>query len=494
MHAFIALENAPATAQDVPRASPEKSWLRSFRTRLMVTDVVIVLASVAAALLLRVAGGAPVSSTVFPTYAPVLLPSAAVVVWIWMLAAHRTRDVRVLGSGAAEYRRVLNASVLSFGFLAIAALALGIEGSREYFLVAFPIGTVLLIIGRWNFRQWLSGQRRFGHYLSRALVIGGRADVEYVLQQIAKVGTCYHVVGVVLDRESSRVVMLDGEELPTVVGMHEAAASARAVSADVVIVAGQPTNERDFIRDLAWDLEGTATELILAARLTNVAGPRIHFRPVDGLPLMHVELPQYDGARHVLKRVFDVTVASIALLAVSPLLLVLAALIKLDSPGGAIFRQQRVGRDGRTFTFYKMRTMVAGADSNLSVLAAANDGNGVLFKLRNDPRVTGIGRVLRRYSLDELPQLWNVVLGDMSLVGPRPPLPAEVARYAGHARRRLYIKPGLTGMWQINGRSNLSWEDSIRLDLYYVENWSLAGDLLIMWRTFRVLVRPDGSY
>jgi exopolysaccharide biosynthesis polyprenyl glycosylphosphotransferase len=261
-----------------------------------------------------------------------------------------------------------------------------------------------------------------------------------------------------------------------------------------VIVASQPNVEGNFIHTLAWQLEGTATELILASRLADVAGPRIHFRPVDGLPLIHVEIPAFEGGKHVLKRVFDAIVSATGIAIVLPLCAVIACLIAWDSPGPVFFRQERVGRDGRTFTMLKFRSMCETATEDLAGLLDRNEGSGVLFKMKNDPRVTRVGRTLRKYSLDELPQLWNILRGDMSLVGPRPPLPSEVDEYEEHVGRRLYIKPGLTGMWQVNGRSDLSWQESVRLDLYYVENWSLIGDLVILWRTLKVLTHPVGAY
>jgi len=190
----------------------------------------------------------------------------------------------------------------------------------------------------------------------------------------------------------------------------------------------------------------------------------------------------------------DVAMALGALLALSPLLLVLAVIVRLDSPGPILFRQDRVGKDGNAFGMFKFRSMVADAEARLTALDQLNEGAGVLFKLRDDPRVTRCGRWMRKYSFDELPQLWNVVLGNMSMVGPRPPLDREVNGYERHTHRRLLIKPGITGLWQINGRSDLSWEEAVRLDLYYVENWSIAGDLLILWRTFRAVVKPSGAY
>ncbi len=178
----------------------------------------------------------------------------------------------------------------------------------------------------------------------------------------------------------------------------------------------------------------------------------------------------------------------------APAMAAVAATIWLHDRGPALFTQLRVGKDGRAFTIYKFRTMAVDAEQRRAQLMASNDSEGVLFKLREDPRVTAIGAHLRRWSIDELPQLFNVFLGHMSLVGPRPALPDEAERYAEHVRRRLVVKPGLTGLWQVNGRSDLSWDESVRLDLRYVENWSFALDLQIVWKTISVLMRGSGAY
>jgi exopolysaccharide biosynthesis polyprenyl glycosylphosphotransferase len=227
-----------------------------------------------------------------------------------------------------------------------------------------------------------------------------------------------------------------------------------------------------------------------------VAGDRTTIRPVDGLPMLHVEHPRLKGSTRVVKEVFDRVGALLLLIAATPLLAIIVALVLL-TPGGrgpAIFRQERVGKNGRPFVLYKFRTMAVDAEAWLADLRQLNESDGQLFKIRDDPRVTPVGRWLRRFSLDEIPQLVNVVKGDMSLVGPRPPLAGEVAGYPADMLRRLVVKPGLTGLWQVSGRADLSWEESIRLDLTYVENWSLAMDLAILARTLTAVVRSSGAY
>ena len=477
-------------------AAPNLSkWARSYRQRLRVTDAVVILCSIAVAQVVRfgidertvAVGGYPVD------YSQV---SAIVALsWFAMIGIFRTRDSRVVGAGASEYRLVVNASMLTFGLAAIAFLILQINVARGYFIVALPIGLIGLLFGRYLWRRWLVRQRARGHFLSRALVVGDIADVSYVIGQIdGKAGAAYRIVGAVVDGSHPNELVAARQHIPVVTGLDSIASTASRLGVDAVIVAGQPQQGTDFIRSLGWQLEGAATELVLAARLVDIAGPRIHFRPVEGLPLIHVEIPQYDGLKHALKRTFDVTLSGLALIALLPVFAVLALLVKRDSNGPVIFRQERVGRNGKTFSMRKFRSMVVDAEVQLESLRDRNDGAGVLFKMRNDPRVTRVGAVLRRFSLDELPQLWNVFVGDMSLVGPRPPLVREVASYEDHVHRRLFIKPGLTGMWQVNGRSDLSWDEGVRLDLYYVENWSLTGDLIIMWRTVKVLTKPTGAY
>ncbi|MGO4105387.1 sugar transferase [Leifsonia sp. YAF41] len=469
-------------------------WAKRYRARLQFTDISIIMIAVSLALIVRFGG----ASTVTPSSLHVEYWSISVLIiaaWIVALGAFHTRDSRVIGVGAAEYRQVMNASALAFGLLAIGFLVFQVEIARGYFMLALPLGMVGLLLERWLWRKWLLRQRRFGHYLARAIVVGNREDVEYVVGQIDdKSGAAYYVVGVALESDQPETITVGGHCVPIVSDFEHVAAAAATLGVDTVVVAGQPQGGSQFIRNLGWDLESTSAELVLSSRLTDIAGPRIHFRPVEGLPLIHVEIPHFDGAKHALKRFVDVVLSATALLVFAPLLLLIALLIKLDSPGPVLFRQERCGRGGRTFRILKFRSMVATAEDDLAGLLDQNEASGVLFKLRNDPRVTRVGRVLRKYSLDELPQIWNILVGQMSVVGPRPPLPAEVLSYETHVHRRLYIKPGLTGMWQVNGRSNLSWEDSVRLDLYYVENWSLAGDLMIIWRTVKTVIRPVGAY
>jgi exopolysaccharide biosynthesis polyprenyl glycosylphosphotransferase len=277
-------------------------------------------------------------------------------------------------------------------------------------------------------------------------------------------------------------------------GLDDVTAAVHAFGADTVAVVACPEMSGTKLRTLAWELEKTGTDLVVSPALLDVAGPRTTIRPTAGLTLLHVDHPQLSGLRLLLKGIFDRCAAAAILLLFLPLMILLGSLIWLYDGGPAFFTQTRVGRDGDVFRIYKFRTMVVDAEDRRARLLESNDSDGVLFKLRKDPRVTAFGAHLRRWSIDELPQLVNVLLGHMSLVGPRPAVPEEVARYADHVHRRLVVKPGLTGLWQVNGRSDLSWEESVRLDLRYVENWSFALDLQILWKTFSVIFRGAGAY
>ena len=477
-----------------PRSAAE-AWNRKYSRIITAMDAVVVFGAALTGHLVWF--GLTPAPLYIGSLATTYLVVSPVVGCAWMLALHvyRSRDPRITGIGTDEYKRVINASVVLLGVLALVSVVFQFDLSRGYIGLVFLAGVGGLVCSRWLLRQWLQGQRQRGRYLFKVVVLGRARDVRYVVHQInAKSRAAYQVVGVALTGKPRAWLDVDGTRLPVVSDDQTVVDAVSRLRADAVIVAGPTKGGSRYVQELGWELEESSTQLILTTGLTNVAGPRIHSRPVEGLPLMHVELPQYSGARHALKRALDVALSGAALLALVPVFLTLAVLVRHDSPGPVIFRQKRVGRGGEEFEMLKFRSMVQTAEDDLAGLLDRNESSGVLFKMQHDPRVTRVGRWMRKYSLDELPQLWNVFLGHMSLVGPRPPLPREVARYGNRVHRRLYIKPGLTGMWQINGRSELNWKDGVRLDLYYVENWSLAGDLIILWRTVQMLRKPVGAY
>jgi exopolysaccharide biosynthesis polyprenyl glycosylphosphotransferase len=268
-----------------------------------------------------------------------------------------------------------------------------------------------------------------------------------------------------------------------------------AVGADTVVVTSTDELPPFKVKQISWGLEAGRQHLVLAPSIVDIAGPRIHTRPVSGLPLIHVETPRFSKGQLFLKRATDLTASLLGVVLLSPLLAFLAISVRLTSDGPVFFRQTRIGLSGREFTMLKFRSMVQNAEELLPELAGQqrDAGNEVLFKMTNDPRITPVGRVMRKYSLDELPQLFNVIGGSMSLVGPRPPLASEVEQYADHVHRRFLAKPGITGAWQVSGRSTLSWEDSVRLDLAYVENWTLLGDLVIILKTGKAVLAPGST-
>jgi exopolysaccharide biosynthesis polyprenyl glycosylphosphotransferase len=300
-----------------------------------------------------------------------------------------------------------------------------------------------------------------------------------------------HVVAACL---AGRVGLNELAGVPVLGGLGSVSTAVEQFGADTVAVLACPEMNGVRLRELAWELEETGTDLCVAPALMDVAGPRTTIRPVAGLPLLHVDHPELAGGKQVIKALFDRMAAGVALILLAPLFAAIAVMIRLDDRGPVFFRQTRVGLDGQPFKLYKFRTMVVDAEQRKAELEALNEGSGVLFKMRRDPRVTKAGFWLRRWSLDELPQLLNVLLGDMSLVGPRPALPKEVARYGDHMRRRLVVRPGITGLWQVSGRSGLAWEEAFRLDLRYVDNWSLALDLQILWKTWSAVFSGSGAY
>lgn len=420
------------------------------------------------------------------------------VAWWFMLGAWNSRQSRILGSGPDEYKRVAAASLWLFGLVAIISYVLRVDTARGYVGFALPVGLLGLLLARWLLRQHLNVDRLRGDSVSRLLLLGGPSAVAHLARTLVEaphagyLPVAVYTPGVPDEACQGKILDLPvlgrKGEITSILGAIETcAADAVAVSAGVQL-------HPQTLRHLGWELAARNVGLIMAPALTDIAGPRIHTQQVAGLPLIHVTTPTLEGGQRVAKRMFDVIVSGVFILLASPLMALLALMITLDSHGPVLFRQNRVGIEGAQFKMLKFRSMVVDAELQLPELAHKNQGNGILFKLKDDPRVTPIGKFLRKYSLDELPQLFNIFAGSMSLVGPRPPLPSEVEAYEHDVRRRLLVKPGLTGLWQVSGRSNLSWQDSVRLDLYYVENWSLAGDLVIILRTVRAVFNSTGAY
>ncbi|WP_245177173.1 sugar transferase [Geodermatophilus sp. DF01-2] len=418
---------------------------------------------------------------------------ALVVVWPVLLHATGAHAERVFGSGSDEYRAVGTAGFVLLAVAGFVSYAADLDLSRALVVVAVPSLTLGTLLGRFAARCALRGLRARGRCTKRVVVVGrGAAALELIerLRQERFAGLEV-VAACVTPDDRDRVARTAGV---SVGGLDDVLTLAGHFDADTIAVTSASETASQYLRSLSWRLEGTGIELLVAPGLIEVAGPRLHIRPFEGLPLLSVEQPRFEGWQRVVKGGLDRAVAAVGLLLLAPVLLAVAAAVKVTSPGPVLYRQERVGVNGRAFTMLKFRSMVVDADRQVDALQAQNISDGLLFKMRIDPRVTPVGRLLRRLSLDELPQLFNVLGGSMSLVGPRPPLPGEVARYDASVSRRLLVKPGLTGLWQISGRSDLPWEEAVRLDLRYVENWSLAMDLLILTKTVRAVVSSSGAY
>lgn len=477
--------------QRVPRerTRPVDVWQRRYLRLVVALDFVVILGSTLLALHLRFGDtNKSVSGLSYASLSILLVP-----MWLGSLVIARAYEMRFMGTGADEFKRVTSASLRLMAVIAVVAFIFKIDLARGYVAFALPIGTLLLLLGRYGQRRWLHAQRRRGEFLRRVIVVGGVDGIHDLADQLNRhpyIG--YKLVGACLPTPSEAFAL---PEVPVLGSLTQVMEAVDEANADTVAVATGPGMSPAVLRRLSWEIEHTGIDLVVAPGLLDVAGPRISVRPVAGLPLLHVEEPELSGIRQVVKASVEWLFATVASLLALPFLALLLLLVRLDSRGAPLFRQTRVGKSGREFTVYKIRTMRADAESLLDSLREQNEvADGLLFKIREDPRVTRVGTYLRRWSLDEVPQLWNVVRGDMALVGPRPPLPGEVAQYEHEVARRLLVRPGITGLWQVSGRSNLSWDDSIRLDLYYIENWSLSLDAMIVWKTFFAIFQREGAY
>ncbi|MFH8443181.1 sugar transferase [Streptomyces sp. NPDC018026] len=409
------------------------------------------------------------------------------------LAVSRSWSPAVLGQGAEEFRRLGRSLFMATVVLALGGIALTSRNIKLWIFVAVPAIAIFTMVARYALRVRLHRQRKQGRCLRPVLAAGSPATVRDLIARTRR----FPHLGWRVDAVCTTDDGLEGDQLDGVPVVGPLEHVAHHVSRDgyrVVAVTPDPHWSPHRLQRLAWNLEGSDAEMVVAPVLMEVAGPRLHVDAVLGIPLLRVSMPTFTGGRRAVKAVVDRLGAAVLLTLFAPLMVFVALLVLMDSRGGAFYRQRRVGKDGREFTILKFRTMVAGADGARAALADRNEGAGLLFKLRRDPRVTRVGAVLRRYSVDELPQLFNVLTGSMSLVGPRPPLPEESAAYGPDIRRRLLVKPGLTGLWQISGRSDLPWDEAVRLDLRYVEDWSLALDTVILWKTLRAVVHGQGAY
>jgi len=420
------------------------------------------------------------------------------ILWWIAIGSSGSRDIRVIGTGVLEYRAVSRSTIYLFGGVAIFSYALQLSTARGYVGIALPTGILFLVLSRWVVSKWVRKNRVEGNLRRNVLILGSPSAVEHLHERLESSPAAGYrsamaiLPGFTMTSPSGRELPLpvvsvsrDLEDIVSAIDNHDV---------DVVAISEGTNMKPRQIRELGWELHARSISMVLAPALTDIAGPRIHTQPIAGLPLIHVSTPKLVGIQSALKRAFDVIGAILALLVLSPVFLATAIAIKLESSGPVFYHQQRVGINGGVFKMIKFRSMVTNADKLLTELVSESNGNGVLFKMKDDPRITKVGRFIRRFSIDELPQLWNVIRGEMSMVGPRPPLKSEVEQYERYVERRLLVMPGITGLWQVSGRSDLNWDETVRLDLYYVENWSLTQDLTILARTIKAVFTSSGAY
>lgn len=409
--------------------------------------------------------------------------------WVGILAFVGSYDHRFLSSGAEMFKRVYQAGLTAVASAAILSFVLHANLSRAFVGIAFPVMTLGTLVVRYAVRKAVHRRLGAGAAVHRMLVLGASDEIEGLVQHVGRATYAgYSVVA------SCILGQHTGPEDSIHPELQDLDAIVKRLNVDTIAVAGVSTLPPGELRRLAWSLEGENVALIVAPAVTDFAGPRIVVRPVDGLPLLHIDEPELSGLRRRAKHLAEMIIAALLLLLLCPILAWIALSIRRDDTGPILFRQRRVGFQANEFDMLKFRTMTTDAEELMEQVVDLNEYEGVLFKIRNDPRVTPFGRFLRRHSLDELPQLWNVVRGEMSLVGPRPPLPSEVAKFGEDARRRLLVRPGMTGLWQVSGRADLPWDESVRLDLHYIENWSFALDALVLWKTFSVVLHGKGAY
>ena len=401
-------------------------------------------------------------------------------IWILILSLNGSRDLRILGFGADEYKKVANSVFIMFALVALISYIFKLEISRGFVLVSFTLGLLLLFLGRRILRKKLFNLRKKGLATFNVLFVTGNEKDSVVERLDNAIYSGLKVKKILIWNPNILVDQILNDALEN--------------NCDVILIGQSIDISAMQLRQLGWLLENKNIDLIVSPKVTEIAGPRLKVSNVEGLPLLHLDQPDFGGPKRIFKRLFDLLFSLLGIILLFPFFLIISIIIKLDDKGSVIYKQSRLGKNGKDFNVLKFRTMLENSHEIRETIMKETKKDLRLPKHPNDPRITRAGKFLRRWSIDELPQLINVLKGDMSLVGPRPPLLEEVNKYEGFERRRLLVKPGLTGLWQVSGRSELNWEDTVRLDLYYVENWSLTLDLLIILRTAAAVWRGEGAY
>ena len=420
-----------------------------------------------------------------------LVGTIAPILWLGVLVLIGSYEQRIFGLGLTEYGRILQSGLWMVALVSIVSFLGKFDTSRAYVLLVIPIGTALLLIDRWLWRRWLLRKRIQGRELQSTIIIGNEVDRDRISTSLRERPWAGYAVVAGFDPAPS-----SGGENSGASGEWMDALMQRVESEQVMCIALSPTCglSGGDIRELSWRIEGRGIDLLISSALGAVTGPRLSLRVATGLPFMHLDEVGLGVIKRTVKRTLDMVVSAVTLIILSPVLLLIALLVLLTSGSPIFFAQDRAGQRGELFRMWKFRTMVRDADEQREALRAAVEAEGPIVKFVDDPRITPFGRFLRRWSLDELPQLFNVLRGDMSLVGPRPHPVDDVERYRSSDVRRLLAKPGMTGLWQVAGRSDLSWDDAVELDLLYIENWSVLADVAILMRTIQAVITRSGAY
>ena len=415
--------------------------------------------------------------------------------WLISLVIFKTRDVKIVGSDFSEYRRVFNSSLTVLGTLAFLALFFKVDVSRVYVTEVIVIGLVVLLAARRLGRNWLKKQRRLGKMRRRVAIYGPASEIALELQKYRSNKEAeFEPVLSIEDNKVLSLQYLDGSKTATVEIEHLPEVL-NEDGIEILQVVGTGPSSAQMHRKLYWALDGWDISFVVSPAITGVSSSKLTTRVIAGSPLMEITSTKFSGPQYVVKTAMDLTLGLVAFLVSLPIILITALFVKLEDRGPAFFTQTRVGLNGKQFTIYKLRSMKVGAELQHAELQAKQESvNSNMFKDPQDPRVTRVGRIIRKYSIDELPQFLNVLKGDMSLVGPRPPLLSEVEQWKQHEVRRLLVKPGVTGPWQIGGRSLLTWEETVAIDLSYVENWTVLSDLSIMLKTVVYVLKGKGAF
>lgn len=390
---------------------------------------------------------------------------------------------------AEEFRRIILA--VSIGLTGLVTLSFWSQASfsRSWLVVSWALALILALGSRRVWHYWIGRARIDGRLSFPTLIVGTNEEAAHLSDLMRRPAFGFKAIGMVTTAAAST----PSSQLPVMGPVVDLRELIRETGAECVFVASSAMSPEEMGHVAkAVRLEGV--EVRITATMPEVLASRLTVQPLGGLTALSLRPVRLTGTQVIAKRAFDLAVAGLGTLVLSPIFLGIAAAIKISSPGPVFFRQRRVGHRGRPFTILKFRTMQVGADQMIDELRERHGVQSLMFKLKDDPRVTGVGRFLRKLSLDEFPQLINVIKGDMSLVGPRPPLPEEVTKYADWQFDRLEVPPGITGLWQVSGRSELSFDDCVRLDLFYIENWSIAYDLYILAKTLPALLSSRGAY